>query len=150
MKQLSKILLRAVILMVMLVLAISVTNAQDEAAVRFVHVIPDAVPVDVYVNGTLAVKGLEYGETSTYINVPSGDHTVTATPAGIATALWEQSISLASGDAATFIASNGAAPLEATKVAVSPEAIEIPCSQSAVVSPAAVVVTVWSPAGTLI
>lgn len=110
MKQLSKILLRAVILMVLLVLAISVTNAQDDAAVRFVHVISDAVPVDVYVNGTLAVKGLEYGEASTYINVPSGDHTVTATPAGIATALWEQGISLASGDAATFIASNGAAP----------------------------------------
>lgn len=110
MKQISKILLRAIVLMILLVMSISAVSAQDNAVMRFVHVIPDAVPVDVYVNGTLAVKGLEYGNASTYINAASGDYTVTVTPAGIATTLWEQSISLAPGDAATFIASNGAAP----------------------------------------
>jgi uncharacterized protein YgiM (DUF1202 family) len=96
--------------MAMLVLTISGVNAQGDAAVRFVHVIPDAVPVDIYVNGTLTVKGLEYGEASTYINVRSGNHTITATLAGITTPLWEQSVSFAADEAVTLIASNGAAP----------------------------------------
>lgn len=95
---------------VLLLLSVTNFSAQGEAAIRFVHVIPDAVPIDVYVNGTLTARNIEFSESTTYITVPAGDHVVTATAAGLQAALWEQAISIGADSATTYIASDAAAP----------------------------------------
>src|SRR5690606_54213 len=84
--------------------------AQDNAEIRFVHVIPNAVPVEVYVNGTLADKNLNYGEASNNITVTAGKHTITATAAGLTSSLWEQSVSVSGSSQSTFIASDATFP----------------------------------------
>jgi len=110
MTRLTKFVIKVIILTMMLALSIPGIMAQDTGRIRFVHVIPDAVPVDVYVNGTLAVKNLDYGQSSTYITVPAGSHTVTATAAGLTASLWEQSITVGGTTQTTFIASDASAP----------------------------------------
>lgn len=110
MTQLNKFVIKAIVLIALFMLSVVGISAQGSSLVRFVHVIPDAVPVDVYVNGTLAVQNLNYGEASTYISVPAGDHTVSATVAGLSTTLWEQNVSVGDDSETTFIASNSAAP----------------------------------------
>jgi uncharacterized protein YgiM (DUF1202 family) len=80
--------------------------AQGNANVRFVHAIPGAGAVDIYINGGIALSNVNFGEASTYLSVPAGEHTVTVTPTGIATPLWEQAISASDGQTATFIASD--------------------------------------------
>jgi uncharacterized protein YgiM (DUF1202 family) len=91
-----------------LLLAFSISGlvAQGNSQVRFVHVIPNATAIDVYVNGTRAIANLNYANASTYITVPAGNHTVTVTPAGITSLLWEQPITAEADKAATLIASS--------------------------------------------
>src|SRR5688572_33362269 len=102
-----KIFVRGMLLMVLL-MVFSTALAQGNARIRFVHVIPGGTSIDVFVNGSLAITGLEYGTASTYLSVPSGSHTITVTPAGIASPLWEQSITVETDKATTFIASSPA------------------------------------------
>lgn len=97
---------RVLLISVLLILSISFASAQDNANVRFVHVIPGATAVDIYVNGTLAIQDLAYGEATAYINVPAGTHTISTTPTGIATALWEQDITAQAGTSTLFVASS--------------------------------------------
>lgn len=110
MTRLIQVVIKAFILVMLLAFSITATMAQGTAEIRFVHVIPDAVPVDVYVNGTLAVKSLDYAQASNYITVPAGDHNIIATAAGLSAGLWEQSISLGENSQTTFIASDGILP----------------------------------------
>lgn len=110
MTRLTKFVIKVIVLTMMLTLSITGIMAQDTGDIRFVHVIPDAVPVDVYVNGTLAVKNLTYGEASTYLAVPAGSYTVTATAAGLTAALWEQSVTVGGSTQTTLIASDASAP----------------------------------------
>ncbi len=56
--------------------------AANEALVRVVHTSPDAPPVDVYVNGTLAFTALAFGAASDAVPLPAGDHQVQVTPSG--------------------------------------------------------------------
>ncbi len=86
------------------------SSAQGASAVRFVHVVPGAPAVDVYVNGSLAINNLEYGSATDYVNVPAGDHTVTVTAAGSSDALWEQPFTAAADASTTLIASSASAP----------------------------------------
>lgn len=106
MTRLNHFVIKVLALIAILLLSMSSIMAQGDAHIRFVHVIPDAVPVDVYVNGALAVRNLDYGEASTYINVPAGNHTVTATAAGLSAALWEQAVTINADSSTTFIASD--------------------------------------------
>lgn len=106
MLQAGKNILRAFLLLFALLLSMSSVFSQGTADVRFVHVVPDAPAVDVYINGSLTVTGLSYGEASNYVQVPAGDHSVSVTAQGSSTPLWEQSISAADGSSTTFIASS--------------------------------------------
>ncbi len=110
MTRLNHFVIKALALVAILLISISSISAQGDAVIRFVHVIPDAVAVDVYVNGTLAVRNLDYSEASNYINVPAGEHTVTATAAGLSAALWEQNVSVGADASITFIASDASSP----------------------------------------
>jgi len=71
----------------------------DEACVNIVHASPDAPAVDVYVDGGLALEGLEFGAFSGWVALPAGDHQVQVTAAGAApdTAVIDVPVSLESG-----------------------------------------------------
>jgi len=78
----------------------------DEALLRFVHVVPGAASIDVYVNGQLAVRELRYGSASAYIEASAGENAIVVTQAGVTTPLWQQTIASAPGTATTLIASS--------------------------------------------
>lgn len=95
--------------LLLLVISLSGVLAQGNGQLRFVHVIPNATAIDIYVNGTLAIANLGYANASTYITVPSGNHTLTVTPTGITSLLWEQSVAVEADTATTLVASSPAA-----------------------------------------
>lgn len=53
-----------------------------KACVNVVHASPDAPAVDVYLNGTLALGGLEFGTASGFVAVPGATYRVQVTTAG--------------------------------------------------------------------
>ncbi len=57
-------------------------GAEGDACVNIVHASPDAPAVDVYVDGGLALEGLEFGSFSGWVALPAGDYQVQVTPAG--------------------------------------------------------------------
>lgn len=90
-----------------LVSSVIFSTAQAASAVRFVHVVPGAPAVDIYVNGSLAVANLEYASATSYISVPAGDHNVTVTEAGNSSnVLWEQPFTASADASTTLIASS--------------------------------------------
>jgi uncharacterized protein YraI len=104
---LRKFFTRGGLLMALLLwLAGSVLAQGGAARVRFVHVIPGAAALDVYINGALALKGIDYGAPTTYFSIPAGTHTVSITPSGLKTVLAEQALTLNAGSITTFIASD--------------------------------------------
>jgi len=99
-------LLRNLALLLLFSTSVNLAFAQESAEARFVHVIPNVAPIDVYINGTLAVTNLEFGAATTYLEVPAGDHILTITPTGISAPIWEQTITAEADTAATYIASS--------------------------------------------
>ncbi len=55
---------------------------RGSARVRLLHTMPDAPAVDLYVDGTLVVPTLAFGQVSDYLALPSGDHALRIYPAG--------------------------------------------------------------------
>ncbi|MCK6577109.1 MAG: DUF4397 domain-containing protein [Anaerolineae bacterium] len=78
----------------------------DGAQMRFVHALPGAGAVDVYVNSTLAIVDLAFGEASPYLAVPAGTYSLSVTQSGEASPLWQQEVALAAGGAKTLIVSS--------------------------------------------
>ena len=62
----------------------SVTTPSNPAVaqVRVAHLSPDAPPVDVRVNGNLAVQGAAYRGVTNYLSVPAGNARIQVSPAG--------------------------------------------------------------------
>jgi SH3-like domain-containing protein len=91
-------------------LALSLTSllfAQSgNTQVRFVHVLSGAGAVDVYINNIPAVVGLDYGQASTYLTVPAGDHQVAVTASGTTTPLWQQPFAATDDSAFTMVVSS--------------------------------------------
>ncbi len=54
----------------------------DEANVRVIHASPDAPAVDIWVNGSVAIEGLEFGDATDWIALPAGSYDVAVAPAG--------------------------------------------------------------------
>lgn len=100
-----------VLVIVSLLATTSMTFAQGSAEVRFIHAVPGAPTIDVYVNSQLAVANLDYGEASAYLNVPSGDVNVSAQAAGTADVVFSQTATVADGASVTMVASSASAPL---------------------------------------
>ncbi|WP_224335469.1 DUF4397 domain-containing protein [Haloprofundus halobius] len=55
---------------------------QQTARVRAVHAVPDAPPVDVYLDGEMVLEGLEFQQVSPYLSGPIGTYQITVTPTG--------------------------------------------------------------------
>ncbi|MCA9893695.1 MAG: DUF4397 domain-containing protein [Anaerolineae bacterium] len=108
----KRVLRALAILVSLIVLAAALpVAAQGDGSARFVHVIPGASAIDVYVNGTLAISELAYGQASGYVNIPAQSNTVTVTPSGInTTVLWEQTVNTAGSTATTYVASSAETP----------------------------------------
>ncbi|GIV80735.1 MAG: hypothetical protein KatS3mg051_0089 [Anaerolineae bacterium] len=63
----------------------STARAQaTESRVRFLHAVPGAPAVDVYLDGALAVTGLAFGEVTPHLRVAGGDHQVALRVSGAA------------------------------------------------------------------
>jgi len=59
-----------------------VAAQSDEANVRVIHASPDAPAVDIWVNGSVAVEGLEFGDATDWVALPAGSYDVAVAPAG--------------------------------------------------------------------
>ena len=57
-------------------LVFTVANAQESAAVRVAHLAQGGPNVDIYVDGSRALQGVEAGTVSSYASLPSGEHQV--------------------------------------------------------------------------
>jgi SH3-like domain-containing protein len=95
-------------LVLSLLLAVTGAGAQDagSARVRFVHAIPGAGAIDVFVDGQLTASAVNFSSATTYATIPVGPHTVTVRAAGSASTLWEQNIDSAAGSATTMVAAS--------------------------------------------
>ncbi len=86
-------------------------SAQAESLVRFVHAVPGAPPVDVFVDGQLTVANLAFGEATQYIIMPPGERSVRVRQAGTDSLLWEQTLPVGSDANYTLVASSPASPI---------------------------------------
>lgn len=108
----NKKLLLTFSLLILALSSITGVFAQDNSSLRFVHAIPGAAVVDIYVDGQLTAANLDFGEATAYISVPAAAHQITVTPAGATTPLWEQSFTPGAGRAYTLVASSFDEPVE--------------------------------------
>ncbi len=58
-----------------------ISGNQGEASVRVIHASYDAPPVDVAVDGSVAIPDLDYREPSGYAQLPAGTRSIAVTPA---------------------------------------------------------------------
>ena len=54
----------------------------SEARIRIVHGIADAGPLDIYIDGSLALIGMLFADTSGDVVLPGGEHTFAVVPTG--------------------------------------------------------------------
>lgn len=57
-------------------------GAETDSCVNILHASPDAPAVDIWVNGEVALSGVEFGAFSGWLALPAGDYQVQVTPAG--------------------------------------------------------------------
>lgn len=74
-------------------------GTEGDACVQVIHASPDAPAVDVYVDGGLALEGLEFGAASGWVALPAGDHQVQVAATGEAadTAVIDATLTLEAG-----------------------------------------------------
>lgn len=60
----------------------SVVADAEHAYVRVAHASPDAPAVDVFVNGSAVLEGVEFGTISGYLELDPGEYTFAVAPAG--------------------------------------------------------------------
>ena len=73
----------AVLLLAGIAVSAKGVSAQDaDANVRVIHASPDAPAVDIWVNGAVAIEGLEFGDATDWIALPAGSYDVAVAPAG--------------------------------------------------------------------
>jgi len=79
-----------------------------DACINVIHASPDAPAVDIYLDGAIAVEGLEFGAFTGWVAVPAGEHQVQVAAAGSdpSTAVIDATVEL-TGDAAYHIAATG-------------------------------------------
>jgi hypothetical protein len=83
-----------------------------EGRVRAIHFSPDAPAVDVLLDGTQVLSGVEYLQASDYLDVPAGDRTFRVEAVGSNTAAIEATVPVADGVDYTLIAIDNVASIE--------------------------------------
>lgn len=78
-----KLFLIVVMAMALGLLQGAIVSAQDTTTqVRVAHLSPDTPAVDVYVDGAVAVAGLEFNNITGWIELPAGSYSIAVSPAG--------------------------------------------------------------------
>jgi hypothetical protein len=78
---------------------IAAAEPGEEAGLRVAHASPDAPPVDVLVDGSAVIEGLEFRDVTDYLEVPTGAYDVAVNVAGTDTTVFEaEDIELAAED----------------------------------------------------
>jgi hypothetical protein len=79
-------------------------RTEEGASVRFVHASPDAPAVDIVVDGAALAEGVNFGDASDYLPLPSGKHQVEVVPSGesAGSAVLDEEIDLDGGSAYLF------------------------------------------------
>lgn len=105
-------LIRIVLLMLCpaLLLAAAPSLAQGSARARFVNVAPGTPSLDILVNGKFVESGLSYGESTAYMNVPSGNIDLRGLVSGTSIVQLGHSADIAAGSAVSFLISSAASP----------------------------------------
>jgi len=93
-----------------LLLAAAPSLAQGGARARFVNVAPGTPSLDILVNGKLVESGLSYGESTAYLNVPSGTIDLKGMVSGSSTVQLGHSADVAAGSATSFVISSAESP----------------------------------------
>ncbi len=70
------------VLLVALSLVLPAAAQSDTARVRFVHAAPDMPPVDVFVDGKIVLRSVDFPLISDYLEAQAGSHQVVFAPAG--------------------------------------------------------------------
>jgi hypothetical protein len=97
----------------------NITPAQAQGSlsrVRFLHAVPGAPSVDVYLDGKMVATNLGFGRVTPHLSVPGGDHQVTLRQTGLgmdAAPLIEVAVPLAPGFAFTVVAQGAQGAFEA-------------------------------------
>jgi SH3-like domain-containing protein len=87
--------LTAILLVMMLTFSIAPANAQETPVyLRFAHTLPGVNAIDVYVNDSLSVVDLAYGEATTYFAVPDREINLSVALSGTTDPLWEQAVTV--------------------------------------------------------
>jgi len=87
-----------------LTLTAPTTAESDGGLVRVAHGVPGAPAVDIYLNDTLAVPSLEFGQMTEHIGLPAGSYTVAIRSAGSDADLLSADVDIADGQALTIAA----------------------------------------------
>ncbi|WP_435178139.1 DUF4397 domain-containing protein [Halorussus sp. AFM4] len=113
-------------------IGVAATGAADSGAgqVRVAHLSPDAPAVDVLVDGDTVLEGVEFGTVSNYLQVPSGERTVTIRTAENDTVVFEGNISVEAGTMYT-VAALGEVSEETFRPAVFVDDFETPSEENA-------------------
>ncbi|MDQ2682675.1 MAG: DUF4397 domain-containing protein, partial [Chloroflexota bacterium] len=61
---------------------VNVAAQSEDAQVRIIHASPDAPAVDIWVNGAVAIEGLEFGKATDWVVLAAGSYDVAVAPAG--------------------------------------------------------------------
>lgn len=72
-------------------------DGSGAAQVRVAHLSPDAPAVDVLVDGSVALEGVEFGTVSDYLQVPAGERTVTIRTTEDRTVVFEGPVTVEAG-----------------------------------------------------
>ena len=80
--------------------------AQGGSRARFVNVAPGTPAIDIFVNGELVETGLAFGESTAYVNVPSGNLALLGVVSGSSTVQLGHGAEIAAGSAVSFVVSS--------------------------------------------
>lgn len=84
--------------------------AQGGARARFVNVAPGAPSIDILVNGEAVETGLAFGESTAYVNVPSGNVDLAGVVSGTSSIELAHNINMAAGSTVSFVFSAADSP----------------------------------------
>ncbi len=86
------------------------------AETRVAHLSPDAPAVDIYVDGAMAVQGLEYGDVAAGLGVPAGKRLVEVVVSGTQDRVFASRRRFAMGSSSTIVAFGELANIRAGKL----------------------------------
>lgn len=93
-------------------LSTAIPANSDNGLLRIAHTVVGAPDVDIFINETLIIPSLAFGQTTEHISLPVGEHTIALRPAGEATDLLTSTLVIDNGTAQTLAAIGNTSNIE--------------------------------------